>query len=64
MKAQKALLLSIFSGLLFVFAWPVNGFSIFIFGSFVPLFFIEHSFDQSKKNMLIGDFLAGVTLFF
>ena len=50
MKAQKALLFSIFSGLLFVFAWPVNGFSIFIFGSFVPLFFVEHSFAQSKKK--------------
>jgi apolipoprotein N-acyltransferase len=44
MNLKKALLLSILSGLLFVMAWPVNGFPIVIFAAFVPLLFVEKAF--------------------
>ena len=48
---KKSLFLALLSGLLFVFAWPVNGIPIFIFGAFVPLFWIEKKlFDQQTPN--------------
>jgi len=50
MNLKKALLLSILSGLLFVMAWPVNGFPIVIFAAFVPLLFVEKAFASKTEK--------------
>ncbi len=41
MKKRHLLLLSMLSGALFAFSWPVNGLPFLIFFAFVPLLFIE-----------------------
>lgn len=58
MNLKKALLLSILSGLLFVIAWPVNGFPIVIFGAFVPLLFVEEAYASRSEKKARGAFFA------
>ena len=50
MVLKKAFLLSALSGILLVAAWPTQGFPWFIFGAFVPLFFIEKNIAEQRHN--------------
>ena len=51
---KNPLLLSILSGVLLTFSWPVGGLSLLIFGSLIPLFFVEHKItnDSNKSKKL------------
>ncbi len=52
MSFIKKLLLSIFSGVLLSFAWPVDGFYPLIFIAWIPLLMLEKSFsDKGKTNV-------------
>ncbi|MCK4289125.1 MAG: apolipoprotein N-acyltransferase [Bacteroidales bacterium] len=57
MKKYHLILLSIFSGILFSIGWPVNGFPVFLFFSFVPLLYIEDFICKNKKNFSIFSIL-------
>jgi apolipoprotein N-acyltransferase len=50
MNFLKRLLLSIFSGLLLSFAWPVDGFYPLIFIAWVPLLMLENDLNTSAKT--------------
>lgn len=50
MPAQRALLLSIFSGILLTAGWPVNGFPFLLLVAFVPLLQIESARRQLRKK--------------
>ena len=47
---KKPLFLALLSGILFVLAWPVNGFPLFVFGAFVPLFWIEKKLFETQAS--------------
>ncbi|MFH0895408.1 MAG: apolipoprotein N-acyltransferase, partial [Bacteroidota bacterium] len=47
----QLLLLSILSGVLLYFSWPVAGRSILLFVGFIPLLFIEDHFYKAKKSL-------------
>ena len=49
-KLKRPLFFALLSGILFVISWPVNGFPIFIFGAFVPLFLIEKKFSDTLPS--------------
>jgi apolipoprotein N-acyltransferase len=50
MSFIKKLLLSIFSGVLLSFAWPVDGFYPLIFIAWIPLLMLEKSFSDKCKT--------------
>ncbi|MFA6923210.1 MAG: apolipoprotein N-acyltransferase [Bacteroidales bacterium] len=50
MKKKYFILLSVFSGILFWLAWPVNGLAPLLFISFVPLLFVEHFISENKEK--------------
>lgn len=52
MKFLKLFLLSIFSGLLLSFAWPVDGFYPIIFIAWIPLLYVESDFSHNGKIKL------------
>jgi apolipoprotein N-acyltransferase len=52
MQGIKGFLLSIFSGILLSFAWPVDGFYPIIFIAFIPLLMVEASFKETGKTHL------------
>ena len=52
MQYLKGLLLSLFSGILLSFAWPVDGFYPLIFIAWIPLLMAESSFKQTGKTHL------------
>lgn len=52
MSLIKKLLLSVFSGLLLSYAWPVDGFYLLIFIAWIPLLFVESKLKQTGKTQL------------
>ncbi|CAA9522472.1 MAG: hypothetical protein AVDCRST_MAG96-3002, partial [uncultured Segetibacter sp.] len=48
MKKYSSFILSILTGLLLVFAWPVSAFTLFIFVAWIPLLFLA---DQEKNRI-------------
>lgn len=49
-KTTKHFLLAIGSGLLLSASWPVNGFTLLIFGALIPLLFLEDSIKKSDSK--------------
>lgn len=47
---KKKWVLSIVSGLLLTFSWPVSGLSLLIFFGLIPLLFVEHQIAQDKNR--------------
>ena len=55
-KTTKHFLLAILSALLLSAAWPINGFTLIIFGALIPLLFLENSIqlsDFKRKGLLV-----------
>ena len=62
---KNPVLLSILSGSLLTLSWPVKGFSLLIFFSLIPLFFVEDQItkDSSKRKKLRLFFLSFLGFF-
>ena len=59
MKQRLFLLLSLSTGLLLTFSWPVNGFTPLIFIALVPLLFLQQFIaDEKRKGMFWYSWLA------
>lgn len=49
MKKIHLLLLSVLSGVLLTLGWPVNGFPLFLFIAFIPLFYLEDQIFRERQ---------------
>lgn len=60
---MKLIFLAIISGLLLAFSWPTNGFSLLIFGAFVPLLIAENHLRKTHTKTLRKVFGISYTSF-
>ncbi len=50
LKKHQLLLLSVLSGILLSIAWPQRGLEVILFGSLVPIFFVEERIFRNREN--------------